>query len=269
MKRSTGQNIFLMREPGNNYTLCLGQSPFHEKINVEKAKEQHFQLARKFEKYGKVMIFDSLEDLPDGVFIEDNAVIVSNLAILLSSPVPSRQGEVDRLEEDLERAALPLSVERIQSPGFMEGGDCLITEDHLFIGINNRTNKEGVEQLSDILGQYAIKKEIKTIDIGGTGLLHLKSGASYLRNKTILVSGKCNFEKVFSESHYKVLTVPQGEERAANCVVLPDGRILLGQDYKETKGFLEGQRYSVESVNISEFIKGDGSMTCLSIIIHL
>jgi dimethylargininase len=196
---------------------------------------------------------------PDSTFVEDIAILNDRFAILTRPGADSRRGEVAIIKDTL--AQFYSKVHAITSPGTVDGGDICDSGDHFFIGISQRTNKEGARQLAGFLAQEGCTSTC--IDIRGIkGILHLKSGLSHLDdNRMVLIdalAGQAGFEG------YDILHVEPAENYAANCVQVND-HVLLAAGYPALQSSLTKLGYSVITLDMSEFQKMDGGLSCLSL----
>lgn len=200
---------------------------------------------------------DSLH--PDSTFVEDTAVLVDGSAILTRPGAPSRAGEVASVGKVLARV-VP-QIHKIEDPGTLDGGDVCEAGNHYFIGISERTNEAGAQQLSRFLG--ALGHGYSFIDIRGiSGLLHLKSGLASLGDNRLVVIDALASHKEFAD--YELLQVPEGEEYAANCVRVND-HVLIADGYSRFAATLAALGYQTIPVAMSEFQKLDGGLSCLSL----
>lgn len=196
---------------------------------------------------------------PDSTFVEDAAVLCEHGAIITRPGAPSRAGEVASIRKALVEFFPALS--EIQSPGTMDGGDVCHAGKHFFIGISARTNEAGAQQLAESLAHHDYTSSF--IDIRDrTGLLHLKSGIAHLGNNRLVVSeGLANREE-FRE--YDLVRVNADEAYAANCVRLND-HVLVAAGYLKSAGTLCELGYKTITLDMTEFQKMDGGLSCLSL----
>jgi dimethylargininase len=158
-------------------------------------------------------------------------------------------------------ARLRPKLERIAAPGTLDGGDVCQVEEHFLIGVSARTNPSGAQQLADILRRHGYSASLLDIRSHPT-LLHLKSGISYLGERRFTVSadapaldGLEGFERV---------EVAKDEAYAANCVRVND-TVLIAAGYPRLAERLDGLGYALRTLEVSEFRKMDGGLSCLSI----
>lgn len=149
----------------------------------------------------------------------------------------------------------------MQAPGTLDGGDVCEIGEHFFIGISERTNEAGAHQLAEWLARFSYKTTF--VDIRNEDrILHLKSGLSFLSGKRIAVID-CLADRAEFRG-YELIRVPAGEEYAANCVLIND-YVLVAAGYPEFAGKLKELDYQTIALDMSEFRKMDGGLSCLSL----
>ena len=196
---------------------------------------------------------------PDSTFVEDTAVLTSRGAILTRPGAPSRAGEVAAIRPALE-AFFP-SIREIAAPGTLDGGDVCEAGRHVFIGISERTNEAGARQLAAFLAEDGYTSSV--IDIRGMAvLLHLKSGIAALDERRLAVVADFEGHPAFRE--FERMVVPAGEAYAANCVAM-NGRILFAAGHPRFESAVRGLGYDPLPLDMSEFEKMDGGLSCLSL----
>lgn len=227
---------------------------------LARALEQH-------EAYCEALVACGLELLhlppddryPDSTFVEDTAVIARGAAIVTRPGAASRAGEVDAIRSAL--AGFFSGLDEIQAPGTVDGGDICEAGGHVFIGLSHRTNEEGAAQLARFLALQGLTFE--NVDIRNvSGILHLKSGISYLGDGRMLVIEALAEHPAFSS--LTVLRVPRGEEYAANAIRVND-RVLLPAGYPGVEDLLRNAGDTLLTLDMSEFRKMDGGLSCLSL----
>lgn len=196
---------------------------------------------------------------PDATFVEDVAIVTNRGAVITRPGAASRLGETTSIERELREYYSDLS--RITEPGTLDGGDVCEAGDHFFIGISSRTNEAGASQLSDFLNTFGFSASL--IDIRGlSNILHLKSGIAWVGDKRLVVIEALSRRKEFST--YELVHVNSVEEYAANCVFLND-RVLVPAGFPGLKQQLEDLDYPTIALEMSEFQKMDGGLSCLSL----
>ena len=153
------------------------------------------------------------------------------------------------------------SVHAVASPGTVDGGDVCEADGHFFIGISQRTNEAGAAQLAAFLSAGGCGATL--VDIRATaGLLHLKSGIAYLGDGRMVLTASLAGEEAFRR--FEKILVPESEAYAANCVRVNE-HVLLAAGYQRVEALLRRAGFSVLQLDMSEFRKMDGGLSCLSL----
>ncbi len=134
----------------------------------------------------------------------------------------------------------------------------MMVGDHFYIGLSRRTNTNGAEQLINILNKYGMTGSLVTLD----KVLHLKSGVAYLENNNLAAAGEFLLKQEFQK--FNILKIDDDESYAANCVWIND-HILLPKNFPKAKKTIEKAYHNIIEVNVSEFQKLDGGLSCLSL----
>jgi dimethylargininase len=195
------------------------------------------------------------DDCPDSVFVEDTMVVYGDLAVIARPGADERKPETAAAEEAVR--AQGYRVERIESPGTLDGGDVLKHGSTVWVGLGGRTNAEGVEQLRAHLAPLGA--EVAAVPL--TKVLHLKSAVTALPDGTVI-----GYEPLVDDPSVwgdAFLAVP--EEPGAHVVLLGDDAVLMSTAAPETAALLEDRGLRVVAVDISEFEKLEGCVTCLSV----
>jgi dimethylargininase len=196
---------------------------------------------------------------PDGTFVEDTAIVVHGGAILTRPGAPSRLGEVDAVAAAL-RAHHPQPA-TIEAPGCVDGGDICEAGKHVFIGLSHRTNEAGAAQLADWLAGHGYSSS--TVDIRGIdSILHLKSGVACLHGERLLLIDELADHPAFAR--FEKVVVDADEAYGANAVQVND-RVLLAGGHPKLAARLHGLGYQVVELDMSEYAKLDGGLSCLSL----
>jgi len=193
---------------------------------------------------------------PDGVFVEDTAVVLDGLAVIGRAGVDARQGEHDPIAERLGEG---MALRRIEAPGTLEGGDVLRLGRRLFVGLSARTNDDGAAQLA----RFASECGIETTAVPVREVLHLKTAVTAVDDQTLLAAGEMTRQDAFAG--FRVLAVPATEAGAANCLRVND-RLFIPAGAPRTLDVLVSAGFDPVPVDISEFAKMDGGPTCLSLL---
>jgi len=249
----------IVRPPGPNFaegltTVALGAP------DRERALRQHAAYCEALERCG--LALTRLQDdsrHPDSTFVEDTAIVARGGAILTRPGAPSRAGEVEAIRDPLSRF-FP-EFRRIVEPGTLDGGDVCEADGHFFIGISARTNEEGARQLGALLADDGLTSSV--IDIRSVGgILHLKSGIASLGDRRVVAITALGGHPALRD--HEVVNVEPAEAYAANCVRVNE-RLLVAAGYPRLEVMLREMGYDVLPLEMSEFQKMDGGLSCLSL----
>jgi dimethylargininase len=191
---------------------------------------------------------------PDGAFVEDAVVVHGQVAVITRPGDPSRRPEVVDVEPVV--TALGYRVERISDPGTLDGGDVLKIGDTIYVGRGGRTNAAGIEQLDGIL--RPLGATVVTVPINK--VLHLKSAVTALPDGTVI-----GWPDAVDDPSIFPAFLPVPEESGAHVVLLDGGRLLMAADAPMTAALFTSLGYQPVVVDISEFVKLEGCVTCLSV----
>ena len=245
----------LVRPVPESYDRCVRTNA--EQIHVELAKQQHENYCRTLERLRlKLMWVKEDSALPDSCFVEDTALVFDEKAIICNISVKSRAPEAIEVAEVL--AGLK-EIQYVKPPATIDGGDVLKVENRVFIGLSARTNLEAFRQIREILRGCDLEFTPVNVNKG----LHLKSACTYLGEKCVIVSRGSFDTNVLSG--LRRIFVAKGEEYAADCLAV-NGAVLMAKGFPKTKRLIENEGFHVEELEMSEFRKGEGALTCLSII---
>ena len=196
---------------------------------------------------------------PDSTFVEDTAILTSHGAVLARPGAPSRGGEVASMRRVL--ADFFPNLASIEAPGTVDGGDVCEAGNHFFIGLSERTNEAGAQRLTELLAPSCYTScavDIRDID----GLLHLKSGLASLGDNRLVaaegLAGRTEF------AGFDLVVVSVKETYAANCVKVND-QVLVAAGYPAFERTLRRLDYQTITLEMSEFQKMDGGLSCLSL----
>jgi len=196
---------------------------------------------------------------PDSTFVEDTAVVAARAGVVARPGAPSRAGEVVTMRPALEARVGPLAA--IEAPGTLDGGDVCQVGTTFYIGLSHRTNEEGARQLATVLGRVGYAAHVIDIRHEGT-LLHLKSGIAWLGGRDLVVVEALRAHPALQE--YRLTMVERAEAYAANCVRIND-TVLMAAGFPAIAERVAALGHRVEALDVSEFRKMDGGLSCLSI----
>lgn len=246
----------IVRKPGRSIIKGLTKADLGEP-DFQKAIDQHRTYISALKNCGlKVRVLDADEDYPDSTFVEDTALLTSRCAIITNPGASSRKGEEIGIRDVL-KEYYP-NIEDIVAPGTVEAGDIMMVSDHFYIGISERTNLQGAEQVIKILEKYDLSGSIIKL----RKVLHLKTGVAYLENNNLVACGEFIHNEEFKK--FNIIKIPESESYAANCIWI-NGKVLIPLGYPITRKLIKDAGYPVIEVDVSEFRKLDGGLSCLSL----
>jgi dimethylargininase len=226
-------------------------------INLQIAEAQHRAYEKLLESLGARLISLPAEpELPDSMFVEDPAIVLDELAIIMPLGTDSRRGEAASLGRALEPFR---KLQHIELPGTMEGGDILRVGRKIYAGLSRRTNEEGVRQLRALLRQY----DYEVIAVPVSGCLHLKSAVTSV-GENILLANRSWFDPS-PFAGYQWIEVAEDERHAANALAIA-GKVLFPASFPHTRARLEAAGLDVLSIDISELQKAESGLTCSSLL---
>lgn len=228
------------------------------KPDYPKALEQHNNYIQALQQCDvDITILQPVEHFPDSVFVEDTALCTPYCVIITRPGAESRRQEAELIEPAVTRF-FPNTVEKIIAPATVEAGDIMIVGNHYYIGLSARTNQEGANQVIVILAKYGLTGSVVRCE----NVLHLKTGLSYLENNNLLAAGEFITHPEFG--HLNIIAIPPEESYAANCIWV-NGKIIMPAGFPITKAKITALGYQVIEVDISEYQKIDGGLSCMSL----
>jgi dimethylargininase len=190
------------------------------------------------------------------MFVEDPAVVLDEVAIILPLGTESRRAEAISIADALSKFR---NIEYVTLPGTMEGGDILRIGRKLFAGDSSRTNAEGIRQLRDIGGRYGYE----VIPIKISGCLHLKSAVTYVGRNTLLANRAWFDAAPFTG--FDFIDVSPDEPHSANALAI-GGTVIFPASFPKTRARLEQSGFHVTPLDISELQKAESGLTCSSLL---
>jgi len=258
-RKAMNQNMFsqaIVRTPCHALTEGITTSNLG-KPDYELAIKQHNDYIQALKECGlTVTVLPADENHPDSTFVEDVALMTPKCSILTNPGAISRSGEIKSMLPALQKLTNPVAL--ISDPGKVEAGDIMVVGKHYYIGLSERTNQQGAEQLTDILLHQGLTASVVAL----SEVLHLKTGINYLENNNFLAVGEFLTNDEFQSAN--LLAVDSDEAYAANSVWI-NGTVLLPEGFPKTKNLIESTGYKTRPVDVSEFQKLDGGLSCLSL----
>ncbi len=226
-------------------------------VDYPLALRQHEEYCRALEECGAAVERLALNaSYPNGCFVEDTAIVVDELAVVTAMGAAGRRGEPAAIERVLARYR---DTARVSPPATIEGGDVLRVGKRFFVGVSARTNRRGAEELAGILrplGYSVTAAEVR-------GGLHLKSACTALDEETLLVNPRWVGLDPFEG--FRLLSVPKEEGEAANTLRVGE-TLFLQAGFPRTMAMVRERYAGTRVLDISEFIKAEAGLTCLSLV---
>ena len=243
----------IVRPPGNSYPHAITRLNPPPAIDLTLAREQHAAYVAALRECDlDVIALPPDENHPDAVFTQDPVVVLEGCAIVTCAAAESRRGEGDAL---LTILAPHMPVAELAPPATLDGGDVLIADSCVYIGLSMRSNRDACKRLTSL-----IDRPVEGVHLSGD-LLHLLSGCTYLgANRLLVVESLAE-----ALSQFEPIIVPAEEAHAANVLIV--GRhAIVPAGYPHTAALVERCGFQIHTVSIGEFEKRDGGVTCLSLL---
>jgi dimethylargininase len=227
-------------------------------IDLPLAVSQHADYRAALAAYGAwIVTLDVNGDSPDGCFIEDTAIVLDEVAILTPMGTQARAAEPAGIEPELRKYR---EVVRIHPPAALEGGDILRLGKTLHVGTSGRTNRDGIEALDEIARRFGYR----VVPIPVTGCLHLKTAVTALPDESLLVNPAWLPAEAFPG--IARVEIDPAEPWGANVVRIGN-HVLAASAFPRTIDRIRSRGFTVHPVNLSEFAKAEGGVTCLSLLV--
>ncbi len=250
--------IALTHTPSPRLVECQLTHLSRQPIDFATALRQHAGYCRMLENCGAhVRVLDANRDCPDGVFIEDTAVILEEVAILTSLGAASRRPESTAVESVLREYR---QVVRMDLPATLEGGDVLRVNRQLLVGISSRTNRAGIAALTELAGSHGYR----VIPVPVRNCLHLKTACTALPDGRLLLNPDWLDTGVLAG--FRHISVPEAEPWAANVAVVGQF-VCAAAGNPRTAELLLCSGFALATTELSEFAKAEGGITCLSLLL--
>ena len=225
-----------------------------QRIDYVMAAAQHEEYRRLLTSLGcEVVTLPADDAYPDCVFVEDTAIVLNDLAVITRPGAESRRGETRAIADALE-SLRPLV--HIEAPATLDGGDVLVTDDRIYVGLSTRTNEAGIEQL-----RFHTRREVIAVPVGGA--LHLKTAVTRVAKDTLLLNREWVDAALFEG--WKLIDVDPAEPMGANALLLGDV-VIYPTAFPKT---LEKLRHlDVHTIDASELAKAEGGVTCCALLLR-
>jgi dimethylargininase len=229
-------------------------------IDFELARKQHAKYEQCLVSAGCTLErLQTTADLPDSVFVEDIAIVFAELAVITHPGAGSRRREIPIVADAVKKYR---TLERIEPPATLDGGDVLVMGRRVFVGHSRRTNIEGIEQLRRILAPWGYSVEPVRVE----ACLHLKSAVTAVSDDTVLINR--DWVPVDAFTGLALLDVDREEPWGANALRI-DGDIVYPTEWPKTLARLETRGFHVQPVDVGELAKAEGAVTCCSLVFEV
>jgi dimethylargininase len=245
----------LVRRPGSRLAEGLVTHIERSPVDVNIAMRQWEGYLRAFVDAGwRVTEVEPAPACPDSVFVEDTVVVYGDLAVIARPGAAERRPETDGTEKAV--AEMGYRIAHIEAPGVLDGGDVLKHGGTVYVGQSGRTNADGIRQLAEHLEPFGAT----VLPVALSKALHLKSAVTALPDGTII-----GYEPVVDDPSIFPAFFAVPEEPGAHVVLLGDGKLLMSSAAPQTAELLRARGYEPVPVDIGEFEKLEGCVTCLSV----
>ncbi len=249
------QKRALVRRPGPRLDEGLLTHLERSPVDVEKARHQWLGYAAALQAEGwELYEVEPADDCPDAVFVEDTAVVYGDLAVVTRPGADERRPETPGTEQAL--LGLGYRVVHLERPATLDGGDVLKHGGTVWVGLGGRTNRAGLNQLTAHLEPLGAT----VVGVPVTKVLHLKSAVTALPDGTVI-----GHEPLVDDAAMFPTFLAVPEEGGAHVVLLDEHTVLMSTSAPRTRELFEARGLRVVAVDISEYEKLEGCVTCLSI----
>jgi len=249
--------LALVREVSPQLPQCELTHLGRTAIDAARARRQHREYCEALGALGcRLEWLPALPEHADGVFVEDTAVVLPELAVVTRPGAASRRGETPSVAAALARH---VQVRQLSEPACLEGGDVLSIGRTLFVGASARTNSQGIAQLAQALAPHGYAVHTVAMD----GCLHLKSACSFIPPDILLVNPSWVDPASFGTQ--RVIVVEEAEPYAANTLTV-GGTTLVSTAYPHTRRRLRSAGVGTHALDVSELHKAEAALTCMSLL---
>ena len=244
----------LVRRPAETLADGIVTHIERQPVDLDLAKRQWDGYVAALHRNGwPTVVIDGDDAMPDCVFVEDTVVMFGELAVITNPRQPTRNPEI----VEVRRTIAELGIEAAAiTVGTLDGGDVLKVGSQVYVGLSGTTNAAGIAHLERIIAPlgYAVTA------VPLTKALHLKSAITALPDGTII-----GYEPVVDDPGIFPSFVSVPEEPGSHVVILDDDLLLMSSRAPKTAEMLTDRGYRLELVDVSEYEKLEGCVTCLSV----
>lgn len=248
--------IALVREVSPALASCELSFIDRQPIDIARARAQHADYCAALARAGaEVRHIAPAHEHPDGVFVEDAALVLDEIAIIMRPGADSRRGEVTTVASAL---AEHRTLSFIREPATIDGGDIMRAGKDIYVGVTARTNRDGFDQLSAIASRFGYRTTPVTV----TGCLHLKTAVTAIDDATLVINGDYVDAAIFAGRR-----LIEAEEPSGGDILNVNGTVLVLSSAPATREAIARAGYRTEAIDLSEFEKAEAGVTCLSLLI--
>ena len=252
--------IALTREISPKIAACELTHLEREPIDFARAARQHHEYEQVVASLGcTIQRLQPLPDYPDSVFVEDTAIVLPEVAVIARPGAASRRGEVASVGAALGEFR---SLEFIEHPGTLDGGDVLVIGSRICVGESSRTNADAIRQLAAVTRPHGYK--VKRLKV--SGCLHLKSAVTRVAEDAVLLNPEWVDASAFAGM--RIIKVHPDEPHGANALLIGT-RVVYPAVFRQTRERLEHAGVEVHTVEIAELQKAEGAVTCCSLLVSM
>jgi dimethylargininase len=245
----------ITRAVGPTFGDCNLEFMARQPIDVARAMEQHRAYEACLRGFGlEVVSLPTNPDFPDGLFVEDPAIVLDEIAVICRMGAKVRRQEAPSLAEAIAKFR-PLKL--IAEPATIEGGDVVRIGKTLYVGVSPRSNREGSKQLAELIGPFGYR----VVPVAVTGCMHLKSACCWIGRDTVLANREWMEPGAFGD--FRIIEVP---EPWAADVLLASGTVVVPASFARTQELLEKSGFPTRALDVSELQKAEAGVTCMSLI---
>lgn len=250
--------IALTRGVSSRINRCELSFISRQPIDFHRAVRQHRNYQELLKNLGvSVIEIPADDDCPDCCFVEDTVIMLDELAIICRSGSTARRLEVKGVLPSIRKYRREILT--IEEPATLEGGDVLRVERTLFVGLTQRTNREGIDLLQKYVAPH--RYTVKLVEVPEA--LHLKSVCTAVDEHTLLMEP--TRVKLAAFADFDIIEVPSNEWMAAN-ILRVNRTVCMHSGFVETYGLMRERGYELRTLDISEFLKAEAGLTCKSLI---
>ncbi|KAI9222288.1 hypothetical protein BC828DRAFT_404163 [Blastocladiella britannica] len=276
----------LVRQLAPSFAAAVSKHPGSATIDMALAHQQHDAYEQAVQQMlgqgTKIVQVPTDQAHPDCCFVEDTCVTIRNVAVFTHPGHVSRQGEVVGIKKAITAHVPEIEhVYSMEAPATMDGGDVLFTGAHLFIGLSDRTNRAGADFLAAMMTKHHPTLAVVIADLASQPTLHFKCVMTFLTHNVLVISddepGHLAWNQIPEpvRAAYHVIWVP--DQVASNVLSFPDGKdglagVIVQEGFPASEEILKSEieaRFpgtKIVPLQMSEFIKADGALTCCSLL---